>query len=74
MGRMRIITAIVLILSALKEFEDIAAQYSEDVEAGRFNIEACSCILGATRRQAPLSPSVQGPDSSLRNRFMAGGL
>jgi hypothetical protein len=74
MERMRIIIAIVLILSALKKLEDIAAQYSEDVEAGRFNIEACSCILGATRRQDPLSPSVQGPNSSLRSRFMAWGL
>jgi len=56
MERIRIIIAIVLILSALKRFEDMAAQYSENVEVGRFKIEDCTCIPGTTRRQGPLSP------------------
>jgi hypothetical protein len=74
MERMRIIIAILLVLSALKKFEDIAAQYRENVKAGRFNIEDRSCILRSTRRQATLSPSAQGLDSALRSEFMAGGL
>ena len=74
MERIRIIIAIVLVLSALKKFEDVLAQYRENVEASRFNIKDCSLILGTTRRQAPLSPSGQRPGSALRSRFMAEGL
>jgi len=74
MERIRIIIAIVLVLSALKKFEDVLAQYRENVEASRFNIKDCSLILGTTRRQASPSPSEQRPGSALRSRFMAEGL
>jgi hypothetical protein len=74
MERIHIIVAIVLVLSALKKFEDILAQYRESAEAGRSNMEDCSCNSGTTRRQAPLSPSEQRPGSALRSRFMAEGL
>jgi hypothetical protein len=74
MERMHIVVAIVLVLSALKKFEDIFAQRRENVVAGRSNIRDCSCHSGTTGRQASLSPSAQQPGSALQSRFVTGGL